>query len=350
MPRRSRSAGSSAELAAARSSRVAAHRHAAQERYLHYLDVARRTRIDNGFDPSKLDAAIKQGQDELEDLAEVRGGRVVPRRKARHTISGNCNVFIDECGAHTLSTKEAFGAFCLAAVVVRDEDGLAFDRRWKRWKREYLGSSTKRIHEPDIRRGSGSFWCDGDATSRVRAVGALGPALERLPFLGFVCVVNRLRYRETIGEGPWDESLPQHIYLMAVDFLMERLALALDLHLGGLKARVLFESRGPREDAALQYEFARLFLDGTTYLASSYFRHQFFPGVEFRNKEDNITGLQVADLLARPCGEKVLEPSSSPPRWANVKAKLCPEIETEHSILGLKIVPWEEQYVRIWKS
>jgi hypothetical protein len=137
---------------------------------------------------------------------------------------------------------------------------------------------------------------------------------------------------------------------MTLDFLAERVVMALDKQFGGARARMLAESRGPYEDALLQYEFARLHLDGTAYIAKGWFRQQLHPGVEFHPKTDNSTGLQLADLVARPIAEKVVNPTSTPDRWPEVKAKLCQGKETKNSILGLKVTPWRERYKDLWKS
>jgi hypothetical protein len=137
---------------------------------------------------------------------------------------------------------------------------------------------------------------------------------------------------------------------MALHFVAERLAIALDKLFGGGRAHVVAESRGPKEDALLQYEFARLQLDGTSYVSASFFRQQLCPGIDFRDKKRSETGLQFADLLARPCAEKVLDPASTPARWPELRSKLCPTQETANSILGLKIIPWDERYVEVWKS
>ena len=137
---------------------------------------------------------------------------------------------------------------------------------------------------------------------------------------------------------------------MALDFLLERIVLALETHFNGAYGHIIAEARGPREDALLQYEYVRLHLDGTSYISPSWFRQQLAPSIEFKIKKDNISGLQIADLLARPCGEKILDPSSSPVRWPQFRGKLCPGQETAHSILGLKVVPWGQRYADIWKS
>ena len=62
------------------------------------------------------------------------------------------------------------------------------------------------------------------------------------------------------------------------------------------------------------------------------------------------SGLQVADLLGRPCAEKVLSPDSDPIRWAEFRAKLCPGRETKNSLIGLKIVPWDASFSDIWRD
>ena len=104
------------------------------------------------------------------------------------------------------------------------------------------------------------------------------------------------------------------------------------------------------EDALFQREYARLLIDGTSYVSSAWFRQQLRPGIEFRTKQDNVSGLQLADLLARPCGEKVLNPDQAPERWSVFREKLCPGQETAHSILGMKVVPWGDKYRNVWRS
>jgi hypothetical protein len=348
MPKR---IASSEELSLARPNRVAAQRKQRHERYLHYLSIAARTRSDNGFPAERLEELIQQGKDELSNLTDAAKGRIAPRRRPQNKASGEtCTIYIDECGSHNLAAKEKFQAFVLSAVAIRDCRLAQVDAEWKSWKRYYLGSSTKKVHEPDIRAGEKSFWCGGNKAKRKKAIAALDKIIPRLDFTGFACVVNMGRYKELVGAKPLDESLPAHLYLMAVNFLAERLALALDTQFNGAKGRLVLEARGPKEDATIQYEFARLFLDGTSYVSAAFFRQMFFPGLEFRCKESNTTGLQLADLLARPCGEKVLKPRGVPNRWQAFRNKLCVGMETGHSILGLKVVPWEERYEDIWTS
>jgi len=257
---------------------------------------------------------------------------------------------VDECGASSLTATDEFKAFVIAAVVVPDGEYPKLDEQWKQWKNDNLGSSNKIIHEPNLRKGTGPFYFKGDASKRAIVIQSLQELIAKLDFAAVVCVVNRPEYVEQVGLDSLDKSLPINPYLMILDFLMERLVMVLERHFNGARAHVVAEARGPLEDALLQYEYVRLQLDGTSYISPSWFRQQLATAIEFKTKKENCTGLQLADLLARPCGEKILDPSSAPARWPEFREKLCPGQETAHSILGLKIVPWHERYVDIWKS
>jgi hypothetical protein len=230
-------------------------------------------------------------------------------------------------------------------VIVRHADEQVVNARWKGWKHANLGSDAV-VHEPDIRRGRVPF----QGSQGEAAVATLPAILGELDFAALAVVVRRAEYVATFGTGPLDASLPDHVYLMALDFLMERVVLVLDKQFGGARAVVVAESRGPKEDALLQHEFSRLHLDGTSYISPAWFRQQLDSGIRFHPKTANITGLQLADLLARPVGEKVSNPRSDPPRWAVFRDKLCQGTETKNSITGLKIIPWDEQYKDVWRS
>ena len=138
---------------------------------------------------------------------------------------------------------------------------------------------------------------------------------------------------------------------MTLDFLIERVVMVLENQFNGGRAKVIAESRGALEDARLQHEFSRLHLEGTSYIASAWFRQQLHPGIHFEAKGGSYaSGLQLADLSARPVAEKVAEPGSEPDRWPEICAKLCRGQETKNSILGLKIMPWDAGFAELWKS
>ena len=332
--------------------RVAARRLDGHEQYLALLRQARRLRLNIGYN-DELSDIINKGQSELDSFKQQAKGIISRRRRPtgiKKQVPDKCFVFIDECGTHSISSKDTFKAFIMAAVITYQSDYIKLNEQFKRWKSLKFGSRYVFIHEPDVRQGRGLFYCDKNVDKRKRLVNSLNERLSSFEYSAVVCVVNRTEYFAKYGSAGMDPSLPQNIYLMVLDFLMERVVLSLERQFNGAKATVYAEARGPLEDALLQYEYVRLHIDGTSFISPSWFRHQLAPAITFKTKKDNVTGLQIADLIARPCGEKVLNPSVDPDRWQECKSKLCPETETAHSVLGMKIIPWDEKYADLCKS
>lgn len=341
--------GGPEELEASRDVRLSMRRREKMEQYVAALRRAEHLRLESGGE--EADSAIKdllnRADSELRTLQRRSGGPVFSRRRPRKRVEPrNCTVFLDECGSHELTSPDTYSVFALSAVILPETDFANLDARWKGWKAEVLGQHDAIVHEPTVRNRLGPF--GGPIGPAV--IESLTRALGELDFTGIVCAVHRANYVAEFDLGPLDESLPANVYLMTLDFLLERVVMALDSVFGGARADVVAESRGPREDALLQYEFARLHLDGTSYIAPGWFRQQLAPGVVFKSKDANSTGLQLADLIARPVADKVADPKSTPPRWREVRTKLCAGQETKHSILGLKVLPWHEKYEDLWKS
>lgn len=108
---------------------------------------------------------------------------------------------------------------------------------------------------------------------------------------------------------------------------------------GGAVGQTFAESRERREDALLQYEFVRLQLEGTRYLSPSGFRQQLSPTIEFRTKGNNLPGLQIADIAARPIAEWVKTRDNNTHRWNVFKPKLYDGSQGRPGSYGLKVFP-----------
>lgn len=80
-------------------------------------------------------------------------------------------------------------------------------------------------------------------------------------------------------------------------------------------------------------------LFGTQYIADGYFRNQLRPYIEFREKDRNDSGLQIADLAARPIADKVFRPDITPERWQAVASKIYDGNQGRRSSYGVKVFP-----------
>ena len=96
---------------------------------------------------------------------------------------------------------------------------------------------------------------------------------------------------------------PYH-YCMAV--LLERFNYWLNRR--NAKGDVMAESRGGREDKRLKEEFRDLWTNGTQFVESSQFQRSLTSReLKVKPKSANITGLQLADLIAHPSRSEILE-------------------------------------------
>ncbi|MCD6119063.1 hypothetical protein J7K50_04400 [bacterium] len=87
--------------------------------------------------------------------------------------------------------------------------------------------------------------------------------------------------------------------------LLERFALW--LRNTGQRGDVMSESRGGKEDRRLKKSFSAIYERGSEYINSSVFQ-EFLTSRELkvRGKSCNITGLQIADLIAHPSFKSML--------------------------------------------
>lgn len=124
----------------------------------------------------------------------------------------------------------------------------------------------------------------------------LSSIMETSNFVLISAVVDKARLSRSEGAT----SNPYHIALgICLEAMREFLA---EKEQDRVKTHVVVECRGKKEDAELELEFRRI-CDGDN------------PGnrvlpfdVVFADKKTNLTGLQLADLVARPVGLNYIRP------------------------------------------
>jgi hypothetical protein len=138
----------------------------------------------------------------------------------------------------------------------------------------------------------------------------LNSIMDASNFILIACVVDKTRLSR--GEGA--NSNPYHIALGIClqamhGFLAEKGQETLRTH-------VVVECRGKKEDNELELEFRRI-RDGSA------------PGSQrlpfemvFADKKTNLTGLQLADLVARPVGVNYIRPGQANQAFELLKRKL----------------------------
>jgi hypothetical protein len=100
-----------------------------------------------------------------------------------------------------------------------------------------------------------------------------------------------------------------------------------------VKTHVVVEKRGKQEDAELELEFRRV-CDGNNYL-----RKPFSFEIVFADKKSNSAGLQMADLIARPVGMKILRPDQPNRAYDIIERKFYRNGKSQINGWGLKCFP-----------
>jgi hypothetical protein len=153
-----------------------------------------------------------------------------------------------------------------------------------------------------MRKNKGPFSIIRDADVRDRFMSDLNALVEASPFVLVACAIRKDRHLARYAG-------PDNPYHLALGFGLERLYL--ELYARGCRegrTYVLFEKRGPKEDAELELEFRRI-RDGGNYL-----RLELPFEAILCDKTCNSSRLQMADLVARPYRPQDSRPGATEPR------------------------------------
>lgn len=196
-----------------------------------------------------------------------------------------------------VNVDSSYPVFVLALCLFRKKDYTeTVCPAVQRLKFKYWGHDAVVLHERDIRKPCGEYGFLHDKARREKFMGDVTALMESAPFSLIAGVIDKEAYRRKYvnTDSPYDLSL---------QFALERLFQELEA-IGEANRRtpVIVESRGKREDAALELEFRRICDEGNVLRRKMPFE------IEMVKKRANMPGLQIADLVARPIGIKHLRP------------------------------------------
>lgn len=219
-------------------------------------------------------------------------------------------VYADESGSPVLGADaNDFPIFVLVFLIVRKSHYCDFlVPAIQRLKFDFVGHDQLILHERDIRRQAGSFsFLQVSRDIRDRFLSQISDIIATSDVRIVYAVIDKAalsaRYRD-----PFDP------YDLALTFCMERTARF--LRDGGkgernTRVNVVFEARGRKEDQHLELEFRRI-TDGEVRVGRAHGSVSLFDWTPlFIDKRANSTGLQVADLAARPLGLHYLRPTQT---------------------------------------
>lgn len=228
-------------------------------------------------------------------------------------------VYADESGDHSLTSIDpefpVFGlAFCIFDKVEYVDSIVP---EIQRMKFAFWGHDSVILHESDIRKRAGWFDILMRADVRDSFLDHLNDMISRVPFEIVATTIDKNRL---------DDRYPRRLqnpYEVALLKCMESLHECLLRHgQAGRSVHVVFESRGKNEDRQLRTEFLRIVSNAASWgWGGTDFRVINYVPV-FTKKDANSSGLQLADLTARPIALKTLRPGQSNRAFERIRPKI----------------------------
>jgi len=238
-------------------------------------------------------------------------------------------VFVDESGDHGLSTVDPdYPLFVLALCVFRKQDYIeSICPSIQRFKFRYWGHDSVVLHEHDLRKPSGAFGFLFDRERRQAFMSDLNALMESARFTLIASVVHKNNLKQT-------DALPRNPYHICLEFGLEQLYKFLESRRQiESTTHVVVECRGRREDADLELEFRRICSGANSINKQLPFNIVMSP------KQSNAPGMQLADLVARPIGIKVLRPAQANRAYEILAAKFDRGPQGEVEGWGMKCFP-----------
>lgn len=213
-------------------------------------------------------------------------------------------VYVDESGDHSLTSIDPqFPVFALTFCIFEKTAYMGtVVPRIQQIKFEFWGNDSVIMHEADIRKSSGPFNILLNATTRARFYERMNATIEGAPFEIVAAVIDKERLNGRYVR-------PRNPYEVALLLCMERLHECLMGHgQAGRIVHVVFEGRGKQEDRDLELEFRKIAANqgGWGWRETDFSAIRYVP--VFTKKDANSSGLQLADLTARPIALRTLRP------------------------------------------
>ncbi|WP_198305966.1 DUF3800 domain-containing protein [Arcobacter vandammei] len=235
-------------------------------------------------------------------------------------------VYVDESGDHSLtSINKDYPIFVLAfCIFEKNRYTKSAVEKLKEFKFKHFGHDMVILHENEIRRDKGYFRVLNSKDKKDSFLEELTKIIENEDFTIIATVIQKEKLMSQ-KYSPYD---------IALKYCLERTYRFLESKNEEKKiTHIVVEQRGKNEDLELELEFRRI-------CDSKNYRNISFPfEIILANKMSNSAGLQLADLVARPIGLKVLKPEQENRAYEILKNKFHKNGNGKVDGVGLKIFP-----------
>lgn len=214
-------------------------------------------------------------------------------------------MYVDECGNPDLrSSDNLIHRYLSLTGVIIDLDYISntLYGQIESLKSKYFGSHPDDpiiLHRKEMVNAKYPFEALTDKKIRKQFDAELLEYLKTWQYTVVTVCLDKQAHKEAYKVWRYD---PYH-YCLAL--LLERYAIFLEQRKS--QGDVIAESRGGKEDRKLKDSFSRLWKDGTEYISPERFQGVLTSKqLKVKPKANNISGLQIADMIAHPSRTEIL--------------------------------------------
>ena len=239
-------------------------------------------------------------------------------------------IYVDESGDHTYRNlqKQENQYLCLMGCIFEPEQYRIFVRELEDFKQKHLSYDPDFpliLHRNDIINRRGCFGRLCDPTAKKKFDSDLLNLIREGDFKVIAVVIDKKNHVEKYKE------LAFHPYHYCLTAILERYCGLLNF-VGGI-GDMLAESRGGSEDTQLKEAYKRVYNAGTRYREPEFFQDVLSSKeIKLKPKRNNIAGLQLADILAHPVKQSILQENKKIPDPGSIFGKkICEAIKTKYN-------------------
>lgn len=206
-------------------------------------------------------------------------------------------LYIDETGDHSLTKiDKSYPVFVLSGVVVDEvyHDGKLTDAL-NAFKTKHFATTDIVLHSKEMTHPQSArsklYMKFMDANFRRKFYKDFEHLLGQLDISLVACVIMKTKHFANYGLEAKDP------YLLSFDNLLNRLVFDLN---SDKKGKIVAESRNSVLDNQLEIAYLAARVEGTNKVQAAEIKLKLESAIQFKQKTDNIAGLQIADMVASP--------------------------------------------------
>lgn len=239
-------------------------------------------------------------------------------------------LFLDECGDQNLANFDpSFPIFTLCGIVLSEEQLQILSSQINDLKRDFWGDKKIILHSRDIRKCQNGFEIFFNLETKQSFYKRINEILGQDIYTIICCAILKEPYIRQYGKL-------NDVYGQSLSFIMERTVFYLDgVKKSNIELTTIIEKRGKKEDSSLLAYYNSLIDRGTYWVTADRIK-TYFKNFQMKSKQDNIIGLQVADLIAYPITRHILDEEAVNLSFDIVKRNIYTKGD---KLYGLKVFP-----------